>query len=146
MVFALSVFLISAGYFVWPGCATAPLPSKRVPISSVTAKQVKGLGRFERTRDEIERELGKPTEFYPDVRVACYSMNRLDRSRIVLFLCLSPVDWYPDKSGAEVAMIRYDEQGKILRAVIWKQYPYSGTFRQSVQKWVGRNSGFKEMR
>lgn len=146
MVFVLSVFLLSAGYFVWPGCATMPLPSKRVPISDVTTKQVKRIDHLGLTKDEVEREIGKPTEFYPDVQVACYSMNRLDRSRVVLFLFLIPIDWYPEKSGAEVAMIQYDGRGRMLRAVVRKQYPYSGTFRTSVQKWVSRHPGFKEPR
>lgn len=145
VAFTLSVFLLSAGYFVWPGCAIVPLPSKRVPISAVTTKQVKKLDGLSFTRDEIELDLGRPTEFYPEFNVACYSLNRLDRSRLMLLLCVLPVGWFPDKSGVEVALIQYDEKGRVVRTAVRKRFPTSGTLRELVQKWSSaRASGAKE--
>lgn len=148
VTFALSVFLLAAGYIVWPGCATAPLPSKRSPMSSFgpNPEQIAALGERSPFREEVERQTGKPDEYFADVRVACYPLNHLNRKRLVLFLGIIPAGTFQDVPGAEVAMIQYDEQGRMQGAAIRKQYPYSGTFRHSVQKWVGRRAGFKEIR
>lgn len=115
-----------------------PLPSKRTPISTITSPQVKKLKGRDLTRDEIEQELGKPDEYFADVRVACYPLNQLNRTRLVLLLCVLPVFGYPDRPGGEVAMIQYDEQGRVTRVGIRKQFPYSRSFRRSALDWSSK--------
>lgn len=137
MVFALSGFLFSAGYFVWPGCAIVPLPSKRTPIASISKSQVRNLKARDLSQETVEHELGKPDEYIENVRVACYRLNELNRSRVMLFLCVLPVFVYPDTPGTEVAFVQYDSNGTVARVAVRKLFPASRTFRGDVNDWLG---------
>ncbi len=137
VVFLGGVLFASVGFIIWPGCASAPLTITRKPVSTLDSKQVTSLNGHPLTRDEVEGRLGKPDEYFADVRVACYPLNHLNRRRLLLLLGVVPFGTYPDQLGGEVAMIQFDELGKLQRVAIQKQFPYSGTFRQSVQKWTG---------
>lgn len=137
VTFALGAFLLSAGYFVWPGCAIVPLPSKRTPIASISKSQVRNLKSRDLTRDAVEHELGKPDEYIESVRVACYRLNELNRSRVILFLCVLPVFVYPDSPGNEVAFVQYDSDGTVARVAVRKLFPASHSFRGDVNDWLG---------
>ncbi len=137
VAFTLSVFLLSAGYFVWPGCAIVPLPSKRTSIASISKSQMRNLKSRDLTREAVEHELGKPDEYIESVSVACYRLNELNRSRVILFLCVLPVFVYPDSPGNEVAFVQYDSNGRVARVSIRKLYPASRTFRGDVNDWLG---------
>ncbi len=137
VAFTLSVFLLSAGYFVWPGCAIVPLPSKRTPIASISKSQVRNLKSRDLTRETVEHELGKPDEYIESVSVACYRINELNRSRVMLFLCVLPVFVYADRPGTEVAFVQYDSNGKVARVAIRKLFPASRSFRGDVNDWLG---------
>ena len=137
VTFALGAFLLSAGYFVWPGCAIVPLPSKRTPIASISKSQVRNLKSRDLTRDAVEHELGKPDEYIESVSVACYRINELNRSRVMLFLCVLPVFVYADRPGTEVAFVQYDSNGKVARVAIRKLFPASRSFRGDVNDWLG---------
>jgi len=137
VAFTLSVFLLSAGYFVWPGCAIVPLPSKRTPIARISKSQMRNLKSRDLTREAVEHELGKPDEYIESVSVACYRLNELNRSRVMLFLCVLPVFVYADWPGTEVAFVRYDSDRKVARVAIRKQFPSRQTFRDDVEVWIG---------
>lgn len=107
--------LWTAGFVVWPGCATPPLPSKRTPIGNVQRADVTAVKRSQSTKSEVIARLGKPDEDYADLRVACYHLNHLSRRRLILFLGIVPMGEDTDNLGLEIVMFQFDEQGQMLR-------------------------------
>ncbi len=118
--------LWTAGFVVWPGCATPPLPSRRTPAGNVQRADVTMVKRSQSTKNEVMARLGKPDEDFADLRVACYHLNHLSRRRLLLFLGIVPMGTDTDNLGLEVVMFQFDAQGKIRRhARRTVRFPYS---------------------
>ena len=119
--------LWAAGFVVWPGCATPPLPSSRTPVSNVQRSDVAFVKRSRPMKGEVIARLGKPDEEYADLRVACYHLNHLSRHRLMLFLGVVPMGTDEDSLGLEIVMFQFDDQGKMLRHTRRTvRHPYSG--------------------
>jgi hypothetical protein len=107
--------LAAAAFIIWPGCVSAPLPSSRRPLSAFKPVDFKFAKNAHPTRDEIIAKVGEPDQYFSDLHVACYRLNRLTRERIVLLFALLPVGGYRDNDRLEVAMIEYDAQDRVKR-------------------------------
>jgi hypothetical protein len=112
--------LFAAGFIVWPGCATPPLPDTRTPLSTHKRAEFSFKNNAHPSKDELVAKLGQPDEYYEDLRVSCYKLNRLKRRTLYLFLGILPMAWSRDGDGLEVAMIQYDDHERAQRIGIKK--------------------------
>ena len=141
-----------AGMIIWPGCATPPLPATRTPLSNLRATDFKFPRGSQPTRTELETQLGKPDEFFEDLGVACYRLNRVSRRRLWLFLCVLPIAAPRDPDVIEVALVQFDAQQRVGRvgvkteglafyfgAPVRSDYPDDGSstrLRIMVERWL----------
>jgi hypothetical protein len=116
-VLLAGIVLFAVGFTVWPGCAFLPLPSKTTPIGSRTKAQFKMKRLQPLTRAEIVAQLGRPDDYLPDIRVACYRVNNIDRRKVILLLLIIPMGVEHYRWG-DLAFIQYDAQGRVLRAAV----------------------------
>jgi hypothetical protein len=107
--------LAAAAFIIWPGCVSAPLPSSRHPLSAFKPVDFKFAKNAHPTRGEIVAKVGEPDQYFPDLHVACYRLNRLTRGRLILLFGLLPVGGFKDNDRLEVAMIEYDAQDRAKR-------------------------------
>lgn len=105
-----------AGMIIWPGCATPPLPAKRTPLSNLRVTDFKYPRGSQRTRTELEAQLGKPDEFFEDLNVACYRLNKVSRRRLCLLLGVIPIAAPRDPDVIELGMVQFDAQQRVSRA------------------------------
>ena len=129
-----------AAFAIWPGCGAIPLPASRTPLSSFKPADF-SFGKNEHaTRDEVAAKIGQPNEYFADLRVACYKLNRVNRRRLVV-LFLIPVGAPKDGDSLEVAMIQYDDQDREQRVEIRTlagDYLKPGTLRWAAQQWIAK--------
>jgi hypothetical protein len=144
--------LAVAGLIIWPGCATPPLPATRKPLSNLRVTDFKFPRGSQPTRTELEAQLGKPDEFFEDVHVACYRLNKVSRRRLWLFLCVLPIAAPRDPDVIEVAFVQFDAQQRVSRvgvkteqllfyfgAPVRSDYPGGGPskrLRWMVERWL----------
>jgi hypothetical protein len=57
----------------------------------------------------VEKQLGKPDGYVPELRVAVYSVNTVIRRRLTLFLFILPVGGFRDYDLYDNACIEFDE-------------------------------------
>jgi hypothetical protein len=128
------------GLVVWPGCATPPLPPLRQPIASLKKTDFKFLKAGQISRAEIVARVGEPDEYFSDLRIAVYRINRVTGRRIWLCLGIIPVmvDKFP--AGVEVALIQFDEQGRAQRLVITTT---KRSLRVEAEEWINASGGDK---
>ena len=110
--------LCAAGFIVWPGCATPPLPASRTPLSIHKRDEFSLKKNAHPSRDEIIARLGPPDECFEDLRVACYKLNELKRCKLWLFLGILPIAVTRDSDGLEFAMIQFDDHDQEQRVAI----------------------------
>ena len=106
---------------VWPGCALLPLPSKRTPIASRTTEQFKIKKSEHLTRAEVFARLGQPDQYYPDLRVACYRVNDVQKRKLFLLLFVIPINVWKE-SAYDIGFVEFDEQDRVRRADIKTEY------------------------
>jgi hypothetical protein len=144
--------LCAAGFIAWPGCATPPLPASRTPLSIHKRSEFKWKKDAHPSRDEIVAKLGQPDEYFADLQVSCYKLNRLKQRTLYLFLGILPIGWAREGDGLEAAMIQFDEHDRAQRVGIkvfdsggWSEYPTARanvsredqrTMRIAAQAWV----------
>lgn len=146
------------GFVVWPGCATPPLPSSRVPLSWHQPSNFHFTKNAHPTRSEIIDKLGPPDSYFSDVRVAAYKLNVLKRKRLTLLLGILPIDVSQDADRLEVALIQFDEKDRVQRSEviavpieIQSAYPFgyitpatstvdTNISRQEVTNWLAKPS------
>ena len=133
--------LCAAGFIVWPGCATPPLPSSRKPVSSLRPADFSFGKSAHPSRIDIVSKIGKPDEYFADLRVACYKLNRLTRRRLWLLFGVLPVAAPKDADRLEVAMIQYDDHDRAQRIEITIVPGYQGTLHHSAQQWKIKAAG-----
>jgi hypothetical protein len=135
LLLAGMVFFI-VGFAVWPGCAIAPLPSKRTPVGSRTSAQFKFDKSEHPTRAEVISRLGQPDDYFPHIRVACYKVNDVTRRKV--FLCLFVIPINVEKSQAqEIAFIEFDEQDRVRRADLTTEYSRV-ELKKAAELWLSR--------
>lgn len=146
----------AAGFVIWPGCISPPLPSSRTPVGSVRRSDVRAAKREQLTKAEIVHRLGKPDVWYPDFKVACYKLNDVSRRRLVLLFGVVPIGVPEDNKGLEVAMFQFDAQGGLLRSTRrtvrdqwWSSFsiqvpvsqpPSNETLRDAAEQWARRTA------
>jgi hypothetical protein len=131
--------LCAAGFIVWPGCATPPLPASRTPVSSLKRADFSFGKGAHPGRDEIVAKVGHPDEYFADLKVACYKLNKIKRRRLVLLFGILPIGAPQDPDGIEVAMIRFDDRDRAERIAITIVSGYYGqrdTLHYSAQRWI----------
>ena len=130
--------LCAAGFIVWPGCATPPLPASRTPLSSLKRADFSSLKRAHLSQDEIVARVGRPDEYFTDLRVACYKLNQIKRRRLMLLFGVLPIAAPQDPGAIEIAMIQYDDhsQAQRIRIKIVSYYYGQQTLYYAAQKWL----------
>ena len=123
--------LFTAGFVVWPGCATPPLPASRTPLSSLKRSDFSFVKRVHPNREEIVSKLGKPDLYFADLEVACYKLNEIKRSRLCLLFGILPIYAFRDPGCLEVAMIQYDDHHRAQQCEIRiiPQFYFLGEYR-----------------
>jgi hypothetical protein len=106
------------GLIVWPGCATPPLPSLREPIASRKTTDFKFFKAGQISRSEIAAKLGEPDEYFDDLRVAIYRINKVTGRKIWLCLGVIPIMVNRFPAGVEVALIQFDKEDRAQRFTI----------------------------
>lgn len=149
---AAASVIFAIGFIVWPGCATPPLPSSRTPVAALKRADMAFAKRAHPTQSEVFSKLGKPDEYFADLRVACYKLNHVSRRRLVLLLGVLPIGVPKDNPGLEVAMFQFDEHGQMLRRAIrmvrepfylmgvHQPNPSASEMNDNVREWVNGNS------
>jgi len=131
--------LFAAGFIVWPGCATPPLPASRTPVSSLRRTDfsfVKGANK-----SNIVSKLGEPDEYFADLRVACYKLNRVSRRRLWLLFGVVPVAAPKDLANLEVAMIQFDDHDRMQRFAIKFVHDTPNALHYLTQRWMTKPAG-----
>jgi hypothetical protein len=128
--------LIMVGFVVWPGCATAPLPSKRTAIGTRTKSQFKIKESQHLTRAEIVERFGRPDAFVPDIRVACYRVNDVTRREMFLLFFVIPVYFSATPNSVDVAFIEFDEQDRVRRVEI--ETCYDRSLPELARQWFNK--------
>jgi hypothetical protein len=95
ILFFASATLFAVGFAVWPGCATAPLPSSRQPIGLRKKADFKFAKREQPSRTEVVRRVGEPDAYAADVRVACYRVSDVTRRELWLLFGFLPSVSFP---------------------------------------------------
>jgi hypothetical protein len=103
------------GFVVWPGCITAPLPSRRTPANSLEKSELKFVKHSRASKGDVFAHLGKPDAWYDDLRVACYFLNHVSRDRLVLLLGVIPMGTQEEHPGLEVVLLQFDGQDRVMR-------------------------------
>jgi hypothetical protein len=133
--FLVAGALCAAGFIVWPGCASPPLPASRTPLSNHTRAEFSLKKNAHPSRDEVIARVGPPDEYYADLRVACYKLNQVRRRRLVLLFGILLIGVPKDPACLEVAMIQFDDHDRAQRteiAIIPRYYfPYGAYGYQS---------------
>lgn len=130
----VAVVLFTVGLMVWPGCAFLPLPSKRTPIASRTTAPFKIRQPQQFTRAEVVARLGPPDEYFPDMRVACYRVNDVEKRKLFLLLFVIPINVMKEKAY-DIGFVEFDEQDRVRRAGI-KTYSAGQKLQIAAQDWV----------
>ncbi|MBI3879115.1 MAG: hypothetical protein HY301_03510 [Verrucomicrobia bacterium] len=131
---ALGAFC-AAGLIVWPGCLSVPLPSSRKSISKLKPADFSFRKDAHPSRSEIVSRAGEPDKYFPEVRVACYKLNEITRSKLMLFLIL-PMGTEANGAALEVAMIQYDDRDQVRRVEI-KELSINPTYWDvAVKQWT----------
>ena len=128
---AKAVLLVSGvlwvvAMMVWPGCATAPLPSSRVSILSRKKSDFAFAKSAQPSRSEVVRRLGEPDAFIADRRVACYRVNTVTRRKLWLLLGIIPVGVVKLPGELDIAFIEFDEHDRVRRSGMGTGYPGAG--------------------
>ena len=110
--------LCAAGFVVWPGCAAPPLPASRTPLSIHTRDEFSLKKNEHPSRAEIVTKLGKPDEYFADLRVACYKLNEIKRRRLLLLFGFLPIAAPRDPARLEVVLIQFDDRDRAQREKI----------------------------
>jgi hypothetical protein len=131
--FLTGMALVVVGYTVWPGCALAPLPSKRLPISGRTTAQFKLKEFKELTRTDVTTQLGLPDAYLTDSRIACYRVNTVHRRKVFLFLFVIPVS-IESSLAHDIGFVQFDEQERVRRAGI-RTVPDGDSLYDAAWKW-----------
>ncbi len=71
-----------------------------------------------RTLDEVRAAVGIEDEYFPDIKVDCYKLDKLERDRLVLVLGVLPVAVLDDGDRLRFAMIQFDEHDRAIRLKI----------------------------
>jgi len=125
-IFAAATFVI--GLAVWPGCASPPLPTKRIPVYRRDKDDFKIRQSEHPTRAEVFARLGQPDVVLEDIRVAGYQLNEATRRNVFLLFFIIPLD-VERREGREMFFVEFDEQDRV---------------RQSAIKWIYKNQKFSD--
>jgi hypothetical protein len=128
------IALFVVGFAVWPGCALAPLPSKRVPIVGRSTTQFKLKKSEHPTRGEVIARLGQPDAYVEDIRVACYRVKDVTRRKVFLLLFVIPIS-VEHRNAYDIGFIEFDEEGLARRADIRTEYE-SVSLKDAARKWL----------
>jgi hypothetical protein len=131
--------LCAAGFIIWPGCASPPLPATRTPVSSLKPADFSFGKGAHPSQDDIVTKVGKPDEYFADLRVACYKLNQVKRRRLVLLFGVLPIAAPKDHDNLEVAMIQFDEQDRAQRIEVRIIYTFPGDpggLRNAARQWM----------
>lgn len=105
---------------IWPGCASIPYKTIRKPFNGRTTQDFDFLKAGKLTRAEMIRKLGEPDGYYPELKVACYRINEVERRRLFLAFFILPMGTERETAGADVAFVQFDEDDRAQRvAVDW---------------------------
>jgi len=135
--------LFAAGFIVWPGCATPPLPASRTPVSSLRRADFSFVKRGHPGKGDIVSNLGEPDEYFADLRVACYKLNPVSRRKLWLLFGVLPIGAPKDLANFEVAMIQFDDHDRMQRFAIKIVYVSTSpnALRYSAQRWMTKPTG-----
>ena len=105
------------------GCVWfAPLPQKHEPISSRKTEDFEFVKWGQPERSAVEAKLGAPDLFSPDLHVAVYPVEKIERPKVKLLFCLIPVGWFNDYPGYKIACIEFDDHDRVRRFEFVTQY------------------------
>jgi hypothetical protein len=125
----------AAGMIIWPGCMTMPLPKAKEPLTNLQASRFRFAAGSEPTRAELVARFGQPDDWFSDLRVACYRLNRINEREQWLFLGVLPAGQMVDTVATEVALLQFDQQDRVRRSAI-RTIAYSVSLRQTIERWL----------
>lgn len=122
------------------GCLSVPLPSSRQSISSRKISDFEFVDPAQPTRSEVEKKLGKPDEYFPDLRVSVYAVNTVTRHRYYAFLGIIPVHFFRPPGQFDIGCIQFDkEQRARCSGVMTGCYGLdSSGLRVAAEEWLGK--------
>ena len=116
--FLAAGLLAAVGFIIWPGCANVPLYPTRQPISSLKRTDFSFKKNTFPNRDDLVSKVGVPDEYFADLRVSVYKLNRMSRRRLWLLLGIIPVAAPKEFDGIEIALIQFDDHDQATRIEI----------------------------
>ena len=116
------------------GCYNLLVSTSRQPISARSTNDFEFVRLTHPGESEVERRLGKPGEYFPDLHVAVYPIDTVIRHRLMLFLFILPVHYYRDYDRYDIACIEFDGQDDARRCdVILQRSDY---LRFEAERWL----------
>ena len=131
--------LCAAAFIIWPGCTFRPLAISRKPVSSLRPADFSFGNSAHPSRSDIVSKVGAPAEYFADLRIACYQLNRVRRRELCLLFGILPIAAPKEADRLEVAMIQFDNSDRAQRIeiTIIPFYPADrNSFRYSARRWT----------
>ena len=135
LVFVLLSAIWVAANIVWMGCIYIPLPAKHEPFMSRTKSEIKTANRSKLSRDEVTAKLGTPDAYLPDLHVACYRINSINKRALMLLLIIPLGTESRGLEGYDLAMLEFDPTDHV-KAYVFVRQTNGQSFEQAAYAWL----------
>ena len=119
------------------GCYSPVVATSRQPISSRSTNDFEFVRLANPSKSDVDRRLGNPDEYFPDLRVAVYPINTVIRRRLTLFLFILPVGGFRDYDFYDIACIEFDEHDNARRCDVILRGSYS--LKSQILYWAAKD-------
>ena len=133
----LTVLVAVVAMFVWPGCATVPIPASRVPIAGRKTGDFSFIRNGKTTRSEVVAKVGKPTEEFSDIRVTGYYVSTVQPQGVVMLTVVPAGTVTRGRAELQIALLEFDEQDRVKRSSILTT---TKTAREAAVSWLAGKS------
>ena len=133
----LTVLVAVVALFVWPGCATVPVPAKREPIAGRKTGDFGFIRKGKTTRSDVVAKLGAPTEDFSDIRVTGYYISTVQPQKVLLITVVPAGTSTRGRAELQLALIEFDEQDRVKRSSILTT---TKTARDAAVNWLAGKS------
>src|SRR6185369_14308680 len=86
-------------------------------------------------RADVIQRVGEPDAHFSDLRVSCYLLDQVTRRRLWLLFGILPIAAPKDPATIEIALIRYDEEDRVVQSRIVIRY-YHTDLSTVARSWV----------
>ena len=104
-----------AACMVWSGCVTVPVGSTRRPLTTTKKEDFSIVQPGKTTRSELTRQFGQMNQYSPELRLGCYELNEVTRTRLLLAFCVLPAGTEKHSDERDMVYMEFDEADRVRR-------------------------------